>query len=273
MVKGKTTALPLEGSAFAFPLADGRFSVCRVLLDHHSKQSQELDKTKKILVAVSAWIGDEIPDAKDPALRPILYLNHHSWKNEPGLLWISDSAPDSFVSIGEIEASTDEKALQCRSFGGWQSLILRPLAQWRWDHDRDAVVAEDAIKERKQLEDRQKAELTREDYLREVTLQELLKHEFFSNWADPTPPAAIIASRKLMTATVQKLLELGEFAPESEPMSVLQQCIESFNELDAEFEGFIETGEREDICEEFEAIVHACGLGEHENLADEWREW
>ena len=55
-------------------------------------------------------------------------------------------------------------------------------------------------------------------------------------------------------------------------MAVLQECIEAFNALDAELH-FIETGEREDICEEFEAIVHACGLGGHEDLADRWREW
>ncbi len=55
-------------------------------------------------------------------------------------------------------------------------------------------------------------------------------------------------------------------------MAILQDCIESFNELDAEMR-FIETIEREDICEEFEAIVHACRLGNYEDLASRWRDW
>ncbi len=54
-------------------------------------------------------------------------------------------------------------------------------------------------------------------------------------------------------------------------MAILKQCIESFNNLDAEMD-FIETVEREDICEEFEAIVHACGLGAYTDLADRWRD-
>jgi hypothetical protein len=36
---------------------------------------------------------------------------------------------------------------------------------------------------------------------------------------------------------------------------------------------FIETTLREDICEEFEAIVPACGLGGYKDLADKWRNW
>jgi hypothetical protein len=75
-----------------------------------------------------------------------------------------------------------------------------------------------------------------------------------------------------MTNTVEKLIQLGPRASERERMAILQQCIESFNELDAEMQ-FIETDEREDICEEFETIVHACGLGTHEDLADRWRDW
>ena len=56
-------------------------------------------------------------------------------------------------------------------------------------------------------------------------------------------------------------------------MAVLQECIERFNSIDAEMDHFIETIERDDICEEVEAIVHACGLVAHEDLADKWREW
>ncbi len=55
-------------------------------------------------------------------------------------------------------------------------------------------------------------------------------------------------------------------------MAILQECIEGFNTLDANL-GFIETDEREDICVEFEAIVHACGLGAHKELTHRWREW
>ncbi len=76
-----------------------------------------------------------------------------------------------------------------------------------------------------------------------------------------------------MKHTIEQLLELGLDAPEEERLAILQRRIESFNELNAQFGRFIETQEREDICEEFEAIVHAGGLGSYENLGDRWREW
>ena len=37
----RKAALPTTGAAFAFPLDDGRFSVCRVLLDGSSKRASE----------------------------------------------------------------------------------------------------------------------------------------------------------------------------------------------------------------------------------------
>jgi hypothetical protein len=86
------------------------------------------------------------------------------------------------------------------------------------------------------------------------------------------PQDAIDASRANMLATVRALTDLGNSASEEERLKVLQNCIEAFNELDERLE-FIETLEREDICWEFEAIVYACGLGTHESLADEWRDW
>jgi hypothetical protein len=119
---------------------------------------------------------------------------------------------------------------------------------------------------------RTKAAAAHREYLRHVTLNDLRDHLFFPRWKGYPPPAAVRASRSIMANTVERLIDLGEGASESTRMIVLRECIESFNEMDAR-KSFIETVEREDICEEFEAIVHACGLGSHENLADEWRDW
>jgi hypothetical protein len=152
------------------------------------------------------------------------------------------------------------------------SLTLQPLAQWKWDNERDAVLAQDVIKQKNDAEARRKAQRAREEYLEQITLDELCERRFFPTWKEYPPPKAIRASRKVMANTVQELLELGSRASEKERMAVLQRCIESFNELDSEMQ-FIETVEREDICEEFEAIVHACGLGGQKDLADRWRDW
>jgi hypothetical protein len=271
MGRKKKPNLPTKGAAFAFPLGDGRFSVCRVLLDTTSKESQQW-KTEPVLVACSAWIGNELPTVDDPALCPILHLNHHLHSNRPNILWISEELPKDFIPLGYIHPTIEEQAVSCPSFGTWLSLTLQPLAQWRWDNDREAVLAEDSIAEVTEAERRRNAIRERQEFLGRITLGELLDHRFFARWKDFPPAKVVQASRTIMTRTVEQLIELGLDALEQERMAILQQCIESFNRLDAQTR-FIETGEREDICFEFEAIVHACGLGAHKELADRWREW
>jgi hypothetical protein len=271
MARKPKLELPRAGAAFAFPLGDGRFSVCRVLIDTSSERSKQWNGDA-ILVACSTWIGGNVPSADDSALRPILHLNHHSWDNEPNALWTSGEPPPDLIPIGTIDPTTEEQNIPCMSFGSWQSLLLQPLAQWRWDNERDAVLAQDVIKRKKDVEARLKVQREREQYLSRVTLDELRGHRFFPNWKDYPPAKDISASRKVMTNTVEELLELGPHAHEKERMAILQRCIESFNEQDTETH-FIETIEREDICEEFETIVHACGLGAHKDLEDKWRDW
>jgi len=272
MVRKKKPKLPAVGAAFAFPLGDGGFSVCRVLLGMSSERSTQWRGGTDVLVASSSWVGKKVPHVEDPALLPILYLTHHLWDNKPYVLWISEEPPQDFIPIGNIQPTLEEQAIPCMAVGGWSHLRLQPLAQWRWDNDRPAVLAEDVLKRQKEGETRLKVQQEREAYLRSVTLQDLRTHQFFANWKDYPPPKAIRASRKMMTDTVEDLMELGANALKEERMAILQRCIESFNRLEAQLQ-FIETIERDDICEEFEAIVHACGLGRHKDLADNWRDW
>jgi hypothetical protein len=60
MAREKTPKLPATGDTFAFPLADGRFSACRVLLDATSAEARWRG-SPVVFVAVSAWTGSEIP--------------------------------------------------------------------------------------------------------------------------------------------------------------------------------------------------------------------
>jgi hypothetical protein len=269
--KSETVKLPESGAAFVFPIGDGRFSVVRVLVGQTEDPAKRW-KGEVVLAACASWIGDNIPSANDPSLRAILHMNHHAWKNVPCLIWTSETVPRDFVAIGNIPPTADEKGLVCNSFGSWNSLTANPLAQWRWEHDRDAVVAEDAAKAKRQVEERRLAQKQREEYLSRITLSELRDHEFFPRWKRYPSEMAKRASRKIMAETVERLQELGPISAEADRMEVLRRCIESFNELDAQ-SYFIETVEREDICWEFEAIVHACGLGTHKDLADKWRDW
>jgi len=87
------------------------------------------------------------------------------------------------------------------------------------------------------------------------------------------PQAALRATRQIFRDTIDAIIASGPEAPEATVLATLRGCIVSLNALDVQHGGFIETLEREDLCEAFKEIVHASGLGHHENLADEWREW
>lgn len=271
MPRKKKIQLPAQGAAFAAPLADGRYCVCRVLLDTEGAKARELS-TPYVLVAGSQWIGDEIPSAEDPALRPILHLTHHSWQGQPVVYWVDDPVPPEFVPIGTIPPTAEEMEIPCLTFASWYAVPLDAFGQWRWDHDREALLAEEAEAKAAKLRQLKEANEQRKAALRAMTLEQLQTRPFFPRWSGSVPEKPLRASRKLMKETVRRLLELGPSPGEEERIAILKWCIESFNDLD-EKQQFIETIEREDICEEFDLIVHVCGLGHRENLADEWREW
>lgn len=247
MARKKKANLPPSGAAFAFPIGDGRYSVCRVILGKSSKRSKAWNGDV-VLVACSSWIGKDLPDANDPSLRPILHLTHHKWDNKRELMWISDEVPPELIPIGGIEPTREEQEMDCETHGLWTSLLLQPLLQWRWDNQREVALAEDRMREDREAAERAEVRRERDRYLAGVTIDELRQHEFFAGWKEYPPPKAVRASRKVMAETVGALAKLGPDAPEAKRMAVLRRCIESFNRLDAEMQ-FIETVEREDICE------------------------
>ena len=254
MAKKKRTTRPKAGDAFAFPLEDGRYSVCRVL----GMQSDG----PGLLVAASNWIGDDVPAADDPALRPILELDHHLHYGRPLLLWVSERLPREFIHIGTIKPSDEEKQLTCSSHGDWDSITCQPLIQWRWDHDREQLLADELLEDERETQLEITAQQRRQEYLKHVTLEELTQERSFENWQGHFEPVAIRKARKIMRDTARRLLKLGKDASEQDRVSALRGCIESFNKLDAEFE-FIDTEARMDIYAEFEAIAHASKLTEN----------
>lgn len=255
---------PAVGKVYAMKLEDGRYGACRVL---------QMDEENGILVAASAWIGKDIPDMEEPLLKTILKLTHHSWDGKPEIVWVDGAAPDHFTPIGWIDPTEEEQQIDCWSWGAWEGLDLQVLRQWRWDHDREALLKEDEIKAEKRQKDQEIARQAYQKYLNEVTLEQLLNKPIFLNWEGYAPDAALDASRELIQRTIKALMAIGEDPDETQRMAILEQCIEGFNTLDGQHDWFIETVEREDICEVFYEITHACNMNHHEDLADQWRDW
>jgi hypothetical protein len=265
-------SLPKPGDAFLVPLADGRFGLCRVLRRLPPEGQEKKGDLRKVLVAGSPWIGDEPPDLDDPRLREILEIKYQGVESRQ-LYWVASPPPDSFRRLGTIEPSEEESTAR-GGMSGWLVFASDLLAQWRWDNDREALLREQKkVLERWKAHQEGAAQRHRE-YLESLTFESLRKKRRFVDWKSMgRPDAAIVACRKVFRETIDRLLELGPGPSEGAAIDILRGCIEQLNELDERYDGFIETGEREELCKEFDEIVHMAGLRDHGNLADNWRDW
>ncbi len=261
------TDLPEPGTVFVMPLADGRAGVCRVL-----RRVMELG-APRVLVAPSDWIGNESPALSNPAIRKILALTHHSWSGKPDMLWISEPPPKEFRILGQIKLLQKDVKADCGSYGGWDSLPLQVLMQWRWDHEREKVLAEDAVK--KDLESAKRADVARKrfEYLATVSFVDLLAKDLFPTW-DEYPPRK---EKEGCQRIVQSFIKNLDASPNSLTCDFvrdqLKECVQELNEFDSKQKHFIETVEREDLHEVLEEVLHAARFPELAENIEDWRDW
>jgi hypothetical protein len=83
----------------------------------------------------------------------------------------------------------------------------------------------------------------------------------------------------ILDRLLAELAAIGEHASEAAKVAKFRESVEALNALNEDIGGnFIETGEREELCELYDRIASVAGLdprryGGGEGLASEWREW
>lgn len=273
MPKLQSILTVIEGDVFAVRLENGLYAACRVIWDTTSdankRHKKKYDARDAVRMVCCNWFGEKLPNPGLPELREVLKLTHHSWKNKPLAGWCQDDVPSDVIHIGVIPRNESENRLGANDSLDWGYLRLQALMQWEWDQDGEAVLAREKAEEERLAREYEEHESTRR---KELTLDKLAEHRFLTDWESPIPKGVIQRSRKLLRDTARELAALGANPTIKERLSVLQTCIEQFNALDAKH-SFIGTIEREDICDEFDLLVHACGLTRRKNLADKWRDW
>lgn len=269
MSKGRAKRRWAEaGDAYLLPLADGRFGLCRVL----RTQDAGLGIKRGALVELSAWIGAEAPALDDLALREPLLETHHSHAGSPARIWETDPPPPSLQLLGSIEVREAEGGVECLTFGFWEDLGESRLTQWRWDHERESLLAEEAAAEAAERA-REAAEEAAASGRRPPTLANLRRRKPFKSWQGQLPAAAVDASRAVIKDCLAALKALGKSPAPEEAWAVIRSGVERFNQLDGELLS-IETAEREEIAEWFGLIAAACGLAAlGEDVTEPWREW
>ncbi len=263
--------LPEVGSAYAMPQKDGRFGACRVI---RRRTAEEIEYWNRdgMLIAVCSWFGDATSDLDLAGLQPLLRPTSYGRTNQLCLLWIEDPPPTDFVFLGIVPQLVEEQGWDYPGYGVWNSIRFCPLREWQWEHDREALLAEDEARAEAQREEQEKEQQAEKERLANMTLEKLAKRRFFPDWYDYPPEKAKRASRKIMRETARELLELGKETTKRKKKAVLKKCIERFNELDEAMDHFIETDEAEAIVFEFDVLVQVSGVNE-QDLADQWRDW
>ena len=262
-----------KGDAFAVPLNNGLYVVSRVLHDTTSRSSHHQKKTyggkESVRMLCCNWFGPSPPSVDVPELLEPLRRTFGVWGGKPLAGWCSDDVPSDAVYIGTITPLPEQGKLGIKDGLDWSYLQLQALMQWEWDNDREGMIARAEAEKERVAKEYLASEAKRR---KELTLETLTKHKFLKFWEDPIPSAAVREGRKLLREAAKDLLSLGEKPTVKARLEVLRNCIEGFNVLNAKH-GCICTAEREDICDEFDLLVHACGLKNRSNLADEWRDW
>jgi hypothetical protein len=92
-----------------------------------------------------------------------------------------------------------------------------------------------------------------------MTLEELQRKTPFTSWEGSVDADALDASRRAYATLMTQLVALGPEQPADAYLPALNGYIEEFNRLDEEFE-FIETIEREDICECLQDVLDVLDL-------------
>lgn len=260
-----------EGQVFAFPLgSQGHFGVCRVVRLHQGEA----------VLAALDWFGSTRPSLEMVSDRPLVYDNHGPFGGEAAIYWGAKEPPPDFECIGSSEPSREEIDLttcRCegrvclckRRQGGWKACRASLYRYWRWQEDQAGYEAEREQMRQELARVREETEAMQQVEKKRMTLEQFRDTKLFEGWEGYRAPKIIEASRRVFRETAERLMGFERWEGD-EAAEVMRWCIEQFNELDSEHH-FIETLEREEICEAFEQLAELVGL--EENLADRWREW
>ncbi|QKE73858.1 hypothetical protein HPK19_14015 [Arthrobacter citreus] len=83
----------------------------------------------------------------------------------------------------------------------------------------------------------------------------------------------INATNEVLDSFINSLEKLGAKPPEAEIMKIVKDVVIKFNELNEQYDYYIETMEREDLCEFIDTAVSIAGLETDDDITEEWREW
>lgn len=255
--------LPKPGEVFALEVSKGIDVLFRVVAS--------LGQTRCVVLTRASSLPS-------PQLFEVQPHSHHSW-NRPQLGgWVSQGAPAELRPLGvvalrkgeaervlhpavwvKLDQKTAALSRKVLPLVGWALLVSDARAQWRWDHERAAVLAEDAKREREKksiFEAAVAAQGKRRATIQKKGVSGLKRKRFFAAWKGAVPPAMIKAAEAAMQAAVVSL----EGKSAAQAARRLTTLVRTFNKLDGRHGRSFDTIDREDIMDAVSTVAFACGV-------------
>lgn len=105
-----------------------------------------------------------------------------------------------------------------------------------------------------------------------MTLEQLSQRDFFADWSDKQSSAVISKAKRIVLEAIQNMRLLESDADYEDKAEIIIDAVLRFNDLNEDNDNFIESVERESICETLLALAQAVGMEPDEELLEE-RDW
>jgi hypothetical protein len=262
-------SLPEAGEVFAFAVSDGVEVLLRTLAV----------EAGAACVVMTTWSArGPLRRAKLPARFELQPLNHHGWNRPLVGAWVAQGPPAPVRALGLIAprpserrrvlhpktwlsspAKTRAMAARVLPVSQWATLLADVRAQWRWEHERERVVAEDARAELARggaLLAAVQQQRSRREALVRTGLRGLKPRRFFAAWRGALPAALITRAEALMQAAIAAL----EGKTPAQAAKRLSGLVRAFNRLDAAHGHRFGAPDAEDVMEAVGELALACGV-------------
>lgn len=113
-----------------------------------------------------------------------------------------------------------------------------------------------------------------------MTLQDMKNNKPTEEWRESLEEGdelfteeSITESERALDDFVNGLIALKGDKSEEKIMELVEKVVVEFNILNDKYDYYIETLEREDLCDFIMEAVQTAGLETDEDITEEWREW
>jgi hypothetical protein len=104
------------------------------------------------------------------------------------------------------------------------------------------------------------------------TLEQLSQKDYFAGWNGAHGREIISRAKQIILETIESLQRLEPDADYDDKEEIFVDAVLRFNDLNEDYDSFIETMERQSICESLLAVAEAVGLEPDEDLLED-RDW